>query len=103
MNVIIEAEDDLGEDIMQQLNTLYQTIEGTCPMDREFGLTIEGLDKPPQIAKNIYAIDIVEKTEKYVPQVEVSEVTFEVENERLCPHVKIKTNEDYEEGEDEEW
>lgn len=101
---IIDSDGILSEDIINCLRCLYSTVEGTCPMDREFGITIEAVDKPPKVAKNIYALDIVEKTEKYEPRVEVKEVTFEVEGEKLVPHIKVRENEDCEseEGEDEE-
>lgn len=104
-NAVIES-DRLSDDIMNCLNCLYSTVEGTCPMDREFGITIEAVDKPQQVAKNIYALDVVEKTEKYIPSVEVEEVTFEVDGERLIPHIKLKENEDNdseEEEDEEEW
>ena len=45
----------------------------------------------------------MEKTEKYEPRVEVTEVTFEVDGETtLIPHVKVALNEDYEEDEEDE-
>lgn len=105
-SAVIDSDELLSQDIMKRLNCLYSTVEGTCPMNREFGITIEAVDKPPQVAKNIYALDVVEKTEKYIPDVEVEEVTFEVDGENLIPHIKLKENEDYdseEEEDEEEW
>ena len=102
-NAVIEHDGYLNDDIINCLNCLYATVEGTCPMDREFGLSIECLDKPLPIAKNLYALDVVEKTEKYEPRAEVTEVTFEVDGDaNLKPHIKVALNEDFEEtGEDE--
>ena len=105
-SAIIDREGNLNEDVLACLRCLYSTVEGTCPMDREFGITIEAVDKPPQIAKNIYALDVVEKTEKYEQRVEVKEVTFELVGEKLIPHIKLIENEDYdseEEEDEEEW
>lgn len=105
-SAVIDSDGFLSEDIMSCLHCLYSTVEGTQPLDREFGITIEAVDKPPQVAKNIYALDVVEKTEKYEPRVEVKEVTFEAVREKLIPHIKLKENEDYdseEEEDEEEW
>lgn len=101
-NAVIDSDGFLDDDIIRNLQCLYSTVEGTCPMDREFGLSIECVDKPLAIAKNLYALDVVEKTEKYEPRVEVTEVTFEVDGDTLKPHVKIALNEDYEEDEEDE-
>lgn len=102
-NAVIDSDGFLSEDILSCLHCLYSTVEGTQPLDREFGLSIECVDKPLPIAKNLYALDVVEKTEKYEPRVEVTEVTFEVDGEAiLIPHVKVALNEDYEEDEEDE-
>jgi len=60
-SAIVDSDGLLSEEITGCLRCLYSTIEGTCPLDREFGLSIECLDKPLPIAKNMYILDIVEK------------------------------------------
>lgn len=99
-NAVIDHDGFLNEDILNSLQCLYSTVEGTCPMDRAYGLSIECIDKPLPIAKNLYALDVVEKTEKYEPRVEIADVTFEVDGETLKPHIKVRENEEYEEDEE---
>lgn len=100
-NPILNTDGEISQEIIRCLNTLYSTVEGTQPMDREFGLSIDCVDKPLPIAKNLYTLDVIEKTEKYEPRVEVSDVTFKVEHETLIPTIYLIPAEDEgEEGED---
>jgi len=64
------------EEIARNLNTLYGTVAGTCPLDREFGLDTEFIDYPLNVAQNMIALEISEKTEMYESRVAVKEVNF---------------------------
>lgn len=66
----------ISERTRKRLTNLYSIIEGTQPLDRGFGLDRSVLDLPPEAAKNRYALDVIQKTKKYVKEVEVIEVTF---------------------------
>lgn len=66
----------IPEKTIKRLVCLYSIIEGTQPLDREFGLDGNLLDLPPEVAKNRYALDVIKKTEKYIREVKVTEVTF---------------------------
>lgn len=99
---IIDESGEINEQLLKDLKCLYSTVEGTCPMDRDFGLSIEPADKPYQIAINLFTRDVIEKTEKYIPQITVEDVLYEVKENKLKPIVKITINEDYEEEESEE-
>ena len=63
------------------LETLYATVEGTCPGDRKFGLSNEYVDEPPEVAKSTFSLEVYNKTEIYVPQVEILDITFEHDTE----------------------
>lgn len=94
-----------AEEILRNLNTLYGTAAGSVPLDREFGLDHEFLDYPIDVAQNMVALEITEKTELYEPRVEVIEVTFksDAENGKLIPTVLIARAEnvdDLEEGDE---
>lgn len=93
---IIESESHINKEIIRCLNCLYSTIAGTCALDRDFGISIECIDQPLPIAKNLYALDVTEKTKKYENRVNVIEVTFEVKEEKMIPHIKIELNEEEE-------
>ena len=44
-------------DIKRCLECLYQTAEGTCPLDREFGLNTDFVGMPMDVAKPVRSGD----------------------------------------------
>lgn len=89
------SEDD---EIIQGLRTLYTTPEGTIPLDRSFGLNQDFVGYPTEIAKNMYALEVINKTENYEPRVEV-DVSFEdSEDGEIIPVISISK---IEEGDEE--
>lgn len=56
---------------------LLSTRAGSLPLDREFGLSTEFLDLPPETAKSIYTAEITEKVAKYIPGVRVKNVSWQ--------------------------
>jgi len=78
----------------RSLKTLYSTPEGTVPMDRGFGLSQEYVGYPIDAAKNLVALDIIEKTEKYEPDLKVKDISFALGNEgELIPTILITRSE----------
>ena len=55
-------------DIKRCLECLYQTAEGTCPLDREFGLNTDFVGMPMDVAKSQFAVEIIDKTDRYEPR-----------------------------------
>lgn len=88
-NVVFEPESELAEDISLGLRTLLSARSGTCPLERDFGIDREITDKPPDVAMNLYSVDIIEKIAKYEPRVTVTEVTFDMSEGCLIPHVHV--------------
>lgn len=66
-----------AEEVIQNVRMILNTIAGSCPMYREFGLSPLYLDKPEPIAKNLIVAEIYDKVELYEPRAEVEGVTFE--------------------------
>jgi phage baseplate assembly protein W len=64
------------EDIKRCLVTLYSTKAGQQPLDREFGLTSEFIGMPLEVSKNLFALEVIEKTERYEPRVQVLDITY---------------------------
>lgn len=96
------GQSELAE-IQRNLSALYATPKGTCPGDRNFGLDWYFLDHPMDVAQNLYAMEVVDKTEEYEPRVEVIEVTCEWEADgHLKPTILIGPNEEGWEGDDDE-
>ena len=63
-------------DLDRQLAFLLSTREGTMPLDREFGLNMDFVDMPPEVAKSLYTAEVTEKVAKFIPTVRVQEVKW---------------------------
>ncbi len=63
-------------DIKRCLECLYQTAEGTCPLDREFGLNTDFVGMPMDVAKSQFAVEIIDKTDRYEPRATVKDINF---------------------------
>ena len=61
----------------QRLALLLSTREGTMPLDREFGLNMDFVDMPPEVAKSLYTAEVTEKVAKFIPTVKVREITWD--------------------------
>lgn len=90
------------EDLADRASCLFSSIEGTVPGDRDFGLSPDYIDAPDPIARNIFTMSVMEKTEKYIPQLTIKEVSFEKTDVGLRAVIELARNEDYEEEEDED-
>ena len=51
------ASDKLAE-LDRKLALLYSTREGTMPLDREFGINMDFVDMPPEVAKSLYVAEV---------------------------------------------
>lgn len=88
---INEIEESEAADIRKCLTTLYSVREGEQPLDREFGLKQEFLDQPVPIAKNMLALEVIEKTQRYEKRVKVDKVEYAASEEgQLIPIIYLK-------------
>ena len=69
------ASDKLAE-LDRKLALLYSTREGTMPLDREFGINMDFVDMPPEVAKSLYVAEITKKTAQFIPEVRVQSVEW---------------------------
>ena len=95
MEISFLNESEQKADILRCLNVLYSTPLGTVALDREFGLDWSVLDLPLEMAKGRLTIEIIEKTRKYEPRVEVVKVCFDTQlveglNGKLAVKVVLK-------------
>ena len=80
-----------ARDIRRCLTALYSVRVGEQPLDRAFGLDWSCLDQPGPIAKNLLALEIIEKTKKYESRAAVDRVEFQTgEDGQLIPVVWVK-------------
>lgn len=63
-----------ADDILRCLRNLIMTPEGTAPLDRDFGLNQGFIGYPIEAAKNLLAVEIIDKVDRYEPRVRVLEV-----------------------------
>ena len=87
----------------ESLEVLISTPEGTAPLDRNFGLDQSFLSLPPETAKTLFAQELIEKAEIYIPEISVTEVESQVDsNGNIQPIITVCRNEEFEELEDED-
>lgn len=105
-----EGQEELA-DIIDGLRFLCATPTGKYPMNRDFGIDSSLTDYPINNVRPLLAIEIKEKIERYEPRVEVSDVSFDYNEESgaLTPVITLDlltkgntTDEDYEEYEEED-
>lgn len=79
------------EELRRNLDMLYSTKAGTCPGDREFGLDPTFLDCPINVAKNLFALEVIEKTQIYEDKAEIVNIEYtQSANGNLTPKIVIR-------------
>ena len=68
--------DDVRE-ILQNVRTILSTRKGSVPLDRDFGLTWEHIDKPMPVAEMLMRSEVIDAVEKYEPRATVVSVDFD--------------------------
>lgn len=78
------------EEMRRNLGLLYSTRAGTCPGDRDFGLDQEFESCPLNVAQNLFALEVIEKTEIYENRAEILDITYtQAEDGNLTPRILI--------------
>lgn len=66
----------LEREIARNVQTILTTPVGSCPLYRDFGLDASIIDRPMDVARNLYAVAVMEAVERFEPRVRVQGVTF---------------------------
>lgn len=85
-----------GQDVMQNLYCIINTVLGNVPLLRDYGLDMTFIDMPRQEAQVMLIAAIADAVRKYEPRCMINEITFadEVsEPEHLYPIVEVTINE----------
>ena len=69
-------EDNKLAELDRQLALLLSTKAGTMPLDREFGIQMDFVDKPPEVVKSLYTAEVTKKVPQFIPWVRVYEVIW---------------------------
>lgn len=89
--------------MQRNLDLLYSTAAGTCPGDRSFGLDQTFESFPTNVAQNLFALEVIEKTEIYEPNAEIVDIEYTTAADgNLTPHITIGPKEAEDEDEEEE-
>lgn len=86
------------EEILQNVRTIISTREGSVPLDREFGLSWDIVDKPMNQARALFSADVVKKVRRYEPRAKILRVELEESiggaiAGQLQPKIQIGVNE----------
>ncbi len=71
------CEDDTTKSILQNISLILGTRKGTVPMYREFGLSMEFVDKPMDVAQTMMYAEIEEAFEEFEPRATLTDISFE--------------------------
>lgn len=92
MNIKVDFTTDssIDTELLMSIQTLCSTYEGTIPLDRRVGLDSSVISESIDFSKEIITADIFDKVEKYIPEVEVIEVSFKKGEDISMLNVLIK-------------
>ena len=63
-------------EILQNVRTILSTLRGSVPLDRDFGLTWNYVDKPIAEVKMLHIAAVIEAIEDYEPRARVQSIEF---------------------------
>lgn len=87
-------ESDTVKSVVQNIALLLNTKKGTVPMYREFGLPMEFVDKPIDIAETIATLEISEALEEFEPRAKLKDLTITKTKEgTMAVIVEVRINE----------
>ncbi|MGG1638236.1 GPW/gp25 family protein [Paenibacillus sp. NRS-1760] len=66
-----------SEELIQNVRTILSTLQGSVPIERDFGIDSSIIDEPIQIAKARLTSLIYEAITKYEPRVNIELIEFE--------------------------
>lgn len=82
------TDQDTMDDIRESVDNILKIPSGTIPLSRGLGVSWRSLSEVQPDLENDYAVELVEKIEKYEPRVAVDEITFE--NDPLSGEVVVR-------------
>jgi len=84
-----------AEEIAQNVRMILTTPKGSVPLDRDFGLDFDVVDRPTPRARALMGVEIVRQVGRYEPRARVVSVDWreaaeEAMDGRLIPVVRIE-------------
>lgn len=93
----VMIENDLVTSVLQNLMLLVSTRKGTIPMYREFGLPMEWIDKPIDVAQTLMVQEITEAVEEFEPRCTLLNIEFDTSSAlsaKLTAILEVEINEE---------
>lgn len=88
-------ETDTLTSVMQNIAVILSTPKGSVPLYRDFGITVNVLDRPMPVAEVMMRADIREAIEEWEPRVKVIGIDFSqdlTDPGKLIPTVEVEIN-----------
>jgi len=79
--------------VLQNVAIILATPKGSVPLYREFGLSMDFVDKPMPVARTLLVSAITEAIHEFEPRAEVVGISFETDENavgRLVPIVEVE-------------
>lgn len=87
-------QNDTVKSIAQNVLMILNTRRGTIPMYRDFGLPMNFIDKPIDVAETIATLEISEALEQFEPRAKLKDLTFKKSADgRMAVTVEVSLNE----------
>lgn len=71
---MLDADETRQEILTRRFKTLISSIEGSFPMNRAVGISQEMLDAPVSSAITLLSVEIYQKAEKYIPEIDLEDI-----------------------------
>ena len=88
--VIIFPKNEL-EEVIQNVKTIITTLQGSVPLDRDFGIDLTVIDKPVNVIRPLLVKEIKEKIEQYEPRAKLVSIDWNGEGLQgvITPTVRV--------------
>ena len=89
-NIIIFPKNEL-EEVIQNIKTIITTLQGSVPLDRDFGIDPEIIDKPVNVIRPLLVKEIKEKIESYESRAKLVSIDWAGDGQEgsLIPKVRV--------------
>lgn len=71
---MLDADETRQEILTRRFKTLISSIEGSFPMNRAVGISQEMLDAPVSSAITLLSVEIYQKAEKYISEIDLEDI-----------------------------
>lgn len=96
LSTITLNQNDIVSSVLQNIAIILSTRQQSIPLYRNFGLPMQFIDKPIQVARPMMIAEIQEAIMEFEPRATLLGVSFEIDDSapgKLIPTVEVEINE----------